>query len=237
MTKQSDPQENTATADTADDDTAAATVRIPIPATNTELFRHTATNDVLRLLLDNPYESFTIRALSRLTDHSVYSIKSSIDVLAENKLVIATPEGNRRLVRINRSRANKPDEPVLQIPQSEFHRPVKTALDELRDEVDEVLGVLVFGSVARGQADRQSDIDLWVLVGDGDGEQHRVNEIAKELGQKQFDGDRYEFQIMVESDDSARSYADRLREIFTDAITLYSTETLQELKREILSNA
>lgn len=80
----------------------------------------------------------------------------------------------------------KPDEPVLRIPQEEFHEPVRTALDRLQTELDAVQGVVLFGSVARGQADRQSDIDLWVLVEDDRGEQHRANEIAAQLGQERL---------------------------------------------------
>ncbi|WP_276256796.1 nucleotidyltransferase domain-containing protein [Halomontanus rarus] len=131
---------------------------------------------------------------------------------------------------------SKPDDPVLQIPQPEFHDPVRTALNRLDTELDGVRGILVFGSVARGQADRQSDIDLWVLV-DSRSEQHRANEIAKELGQERFDGERYEFQVMVESTESAHGYTDRLTDIFTDAITLEESEALQQLKEEVLTNA
>jgi len=95
----------------------------------------------------------------------------------------------------------------------------------------------VFGSVARGQADRQSDIDLWVLVAGSRAQRHQGNEVAKELSQRPFDGDRYTFQVVVETSDSPAGYADRLSEIFTDAITLYETEALEALKREVLTNA
>lgn len=211
-----------------------AAVSIPIPAPNADLFRYKATNDILRLLVDNPYETFTIRDLGRLTDHTPYSVKSAVDVLEDNDIVIAKPEGNRRPVGINRACVSKPDDPILRIPQPEFHDPVRTALDRLQTELDDVRGILIFGSVARGQADRQSDIDLWVLLGDSRGDQHRANEIAKELGQQRFDGERYEFQILVESIESAHGYADRLEDIFTDAITLEESDILHELKDEVL---
>jgi predicted nucleotidyltransferase len=149
---------------------------------------------------------------------------------------VVDTEGNRRLVSINRSRVAKPDDPVLRVPQSEFHPPLRAALDRIHADLSEVKGVLVFGSVARGRADRRSDIDLWVLAGDRI-EQHRANELAKELGQERFDGDRYEFQILVETPDSARSHGNRLKEVFADAITLVDSDTLHNLKHEVLSNA
>jgi predicted nucleotidyltransferase len=215
-------------------ETEQATVGIPIPAPDPDLFRHTATDDVLQLLLDNPYEQFTIRELSRLTDTEA--------------------EGNRRLVGINRTRVTKPDDPVLRVPQPEFHEPVRAALDRIRDELSAVQGVLVFGSVARGRADRQSDIDLWVLADDR-ADQHRANELAKELEQERFGGvgtpdrrrrydrattgggDRYEFQILVETPESARSHGDRLKDVFADAITLVDSDVLRDLKHEVMSNA
>ena len=213
-----------------------ATVELPIPTPDPNLFRHTATDDLLQLLLDNPYEQFTIRELGRLTDNAAQSVKRAVDVLEANGLVVVEAEGNRRLVGINRTRVTKPDDSVLRIPQPEFQGPVRAALGRIRDELAEVHGVLVFGSVARGQADRQSDIDLWVLAGDR-ADQHRANELAKALGQKQFDGDRYEFQILVETLESARSHGDRLEDAFADAITLEDSDTLHDLKHEVMSDA
>jgi len=214
-----------------------ASVRVPVPTPAPDLFKHKATNDVLGVLVDAPYETFTIRELSRLTDHSTSRLRMPSTILEGNGLVVTERAGNRRPVQIDRTRVKKPDDPVLRIPQVEYHGPVRAALARLREELGDVRGVLVFGSVARGQADRQSDIDLWVLVGEASGDQHRANEIAAELGQQRFDGDRYEFQILVESLDSARGYRDRLAEIFTEGITLQDSEALQTLRSEVSDSA
>lgn len=218
------------------DTTDQATVGLPIPAPDPDLFRHTATDDILRLCLDNAYERFTIRELGRLTDNAAQSVKRAVDVLEANDIVVCDTQGNRRLVAINRSRVTKPDDPILRIPQPEFHEPVRTALDRIRSNLDDISGVLVFGSVARGRADRQSDIDLWVLAGSRS-DQHRANELAKELGQERFDGDRYEFQILVETPESARNYGERLEDIFANGITLVDSDTLRDIKRTVMGDA
>lgn len=220
-----------------DDGATQATIGLPIPAPDPDLFRHTATNDLLRLLLDNPYEQFTIRELARLTDNAAQSVKRAVDALEANGLLVVAPEGNSKLVGINRDRLSKPDDPVLRIPQRDFHPPVRAALDRLRAELNGIAGVLVFGSVARGRADRQSDIDLWVLARDRASQQHRANEISKELEQERFDGERYEFQILVESPESARGHGDRLEDVFTDGITLVDSDKLRDLKQEVLNSA
>jgi len=41
---------------------------------------------------------------------------------------------------------------------------VREAIDALVGRLNDILDVLVYGSVARGEADRQSDVDIWVLV-------------------------------------------------------------------------
>lgn len=216
--------------------TEQATVGLPIPAPEPDLFRHTATGDLLELLFDNPYERFSLRELGRLTDNATQSVKRAVDVLEANGLVVVDVEGNRRLVGINKTRVREPDDPVLRIPQSEFHQPVRAALDRIRDELRAVRGVLVFGSVAKGRADRRSDVDLWVLAADR-ADQHRANELAKELGQERFGGDRYEFQILVETPESARARSDRLEDVFVGAITLVGSDTLRDLKHEVMSDA
>ncbi|WP_266081511.1 nucleotidyltransferase domain-containing protein [Haladaptatus caseinilyticus] len=63
----------------------------------------------------------------------------------------------------------------------------------------------MFGSVARGEADRKSEIDLFVLVeGDRTVVRRIVTEVVAELGDEQFDGDRYEFESYVESVEDGR---------------------------------
>lgn len=220
----------------ADGQSEQTTVGVPIPPPEPDLFRHGATTDVLRVLIDNPYKQFTIRELGRLTDNAAQSVTRAVDVLEPNGLVVAESEGNRRLISINRAQLSIPDDPILRIPQPEFHEPVRAAIEQLQAEIESTAGVLLFGSVARGDADRQSDIDLWMLSTER-GVQHTANEIGKKLGNKRFDGDRYEFQILVETPDSARSQADRLREIFTDAITLVESEQLTTLKQAVLNSA
>ncbi|ELZ28698.1 nucleotidyltransferase [Halogeometricum pallidum JCM 14848] len=161
----------------------------------------------------------------------------TVDLLAETDLVHITREGNRKLVQINRERLTKPDDPVLQIPQSEFHDPVRTLVDTLRSRIDNIAGILVFGSVARGEADRSSDIDCFVLVTDEKATAQRIaHEVARDLEEQRFAGDRYQFQVLAESMESVSNIGDRLREIFTEGIVLYETEHLHTAKQEVLTN-
>ena len=133
-------------------------------------------------------------------------------------------------------------------------------------------GIILFGSVARSEADRQSDIDLWVLVdGDKIQQRHTANKLSKHLGglqipstialndalnadfetgwnevkQKLEAGDqdwasaqRYSFEILLETPRSIVNQLDRVdaEKLFGEGITLRSSETLDQIKQEVLDD-
>jgi predicted nucleotidyltransferase len=212
------------------------TVSLSIPVTN--LFKHKATNDVLLLLSRHSFEEYSIREIAEYTEHTEQSVKRAVDVLSENKLVKDTHEGNRRLVEINRERLSVPDDPYLQIPQTEFQKPSRAAAEEIESRLDNIQAIILYGSVARGEADRRSDIDLWVLVtGDRPKEQRKANEIRQELEERKFDGDRYGFDIDVESVSSVPKYTEELSEIVLSGITLYKKENFVAVRNLIEEEA
>ena len=121
-------------------------------------------------------------------------------------------------------------------PQSGCHQPVKTAVTKLRENISDVVGIILYGSVARGDADRRSDIDLWMLTRSGRAESQReANAIARDLEDMEFDGDRYAYDIDVEAIQAIPAYTDDIREIIVSGIPVYKTsdfETVENLLRE-----
>lgn len=208
------------------------TVSISIPARDSDLFKHKATNDVLLLLSRHRFEEFTIGELARQTGHTKPTVGRAVDVLSGNGLVVEESEGNRRLVEINRERLTVPDDPLMQIPQEEFQEPVKAAVEALKDDVEEVLGIVLHGSVARGVADRRSDVDLWMLVAENRAEaQRQVNELELDLEEETFDGERYSYDIDVEEVSSVPRYTENVREIVLSGITMYETEQFEKVQK------
>lgn len=219
------------------DHSTGTVIELSLPVANGRLFRHAATSDILDLLAANPHTAFSIRDLRRVTDHSASSVTNAVDLLSATDLVTTSYDGNRKLVQINRDRLTHPDDPVLQIPQDEFRDPVRALVDKLTAKLSTVHGVVLFGSVAQGEADRRSDIDCFVLVDDEQAlAQQTAHEIATELSDDRFNGDRFSFHVLVESIDTAQRYGDRLREIFTTGLTLVDSERLRQLKSEVLTN-
>lgn len=159
-----------------------SSIELPLPIRGAELFKHTASPYVLNFLADNPEVNVSIRQLTRVTPVTERATGEAVDALEANDLVETVHEGNARRVHIKRTRLHRPDDPVQNVPQVPFRTPVRVAKHYVEDELDGVLGIVLFGSTARGEADRRSDIDLWILVGGDLMEQrHKANKLARDL--------------------------------------------------------
>ncbi|PGF14890.1 hypothetical protein CP556_01300 [Natrinema sp. CBA1119] len=163
-------------------ESAGAAIGLALPVRDPGLFKHSAGPHVLNFLSDNPDIDVSVRQLATVTPVSERATRDAVDALEANDLVETFHEGNARRVHINRTRLDRPNDPIRSVPQTRFQTPVRVAQQYIDDELDRVEGIVLFGSVARGEADRQSDIDLWILV-DGDHLQrrHEANKLANRL--------------------------------------------------------
>lgn len=211
-------------------------ILFPIPLGEDRIFRNQAMDDILELLYRNPHEEFGVRQLREVTGHGAQTVDTALTLFGQINIINARREGNRKLISINRERVQKPEDPILEIPQEEFRNPIKLFTDRVRNEQGEnLVGILVFGSVARGEADRASDIDLQVIVENNLLQVRRsIQEIRQEIEHERFDGERYELQVMVESVETATQYGEKLKEIFSNGITLYESEQLETVKDGVL---
>jgi len=114
------------------------------------------------LLIRNPFREFSVRQLRDITDNGSKTTSRAVALLQQLALVRVDESGRSKRVRINRERVSIPDEPLFRLPQDEFREPVRAFAERVRTEVPSFSALLVFGSVARGEADRRSDIDVWM---------------------------------------------------------------------------
>lgn len=211
-------------------------IELQYPFPGDRVFRYQAMQDVLDILIDQPYATYSMSELANLTGANQGTISKAVRLLSELDVVETEPDGRTQQVRINRERLTKPD-PILSIPQAEFHQPVRAFLERLQDQLDELVGVVLFGSVARGEADRTSDIDLLVIVDeDRTAARRTVQSVVSELEDKRFEGNRYTFQPLVESTDSVQRIGDQLRPQFDDGITLVGSDQLSQLRTEVYAD-
>lgn len=211
-------------------------VRLPVPLGDPDAFRYGATADILHILVDNPDREFTNRELHRITGSGLSGVNAAVDTLEALGVITVNRSGRANAVRMNPEMLVKPDDPVTTIPQSEYHAPVRAILTALETRIDGAIGVVLFGSVARGTADRTSDIDLFVVVeNDRMQAQREAHAIEQELVDKQFDGDRYKAHIVVEPKESATNH-DRIQKILADGLTLRNSPALDEVKQEVFGS-
>ena len=214
----------------------------PDPNVDTGIFRIEAADDILRLLVDAHETEFTIPELVDATDVARSTVWRAIDLLDGIGAVHIRETPQRNYVSINVDNLEK-DDPILAIKLSQFHEPIRAFISHIQEvligttDVNSLVGIVVFGSVARGEADRQSDIDLFVVVdGDRTTARRTVEPVVADLEDQRFDGDRFVFEPYVESTNSAQQAESKLREIFLEGITVYEDEKLHSGRKEALSD-
>ncbi|MDQ2074697.1 nucleotidyltransferase domain-containing protein [Haloarcula sp. H-GB4] len=212
------------------------------PDPDTDVFRISAADDILRLLVDAHDTEFTIPELVDATGVTRSTVWRAVSLLDSIGAIQIRETPQRNYITINPNRLQK-DDPILAIPQSEFHAPIRTFVDRAQaaltdaDDVDELLGIVVFGSVARGEADRQSDIDCFVVVdGDRTTARRRITDVVGDLQSDRFDGERFAFEPYVESAESAYRAGSKLREIFAEGITVYGSDQLDSVRKEAVAD-
>jgi len=216
--------------------TEGSYVRLPVPLGDPDAFRYGATADILHLLVDNPEREFTNRELHRVTAKGLSSVNAAVDTLETLGVITVDRSGRANAVRMDSEMLVKSDDPVTTIPQSEYHAPVRAILTGLEERIGDDVGVVLFGSVARGTADRTSDIDLFVVVEEDRMQaQREAHTIEQEIADEQFDGDRYEAHIIVEPKESASDH-DRISDILAEGLTLRDSPALDSVKREGFEN-
>lgn len=211
-------------------------LELPLPQ-DQHIFRYKAADDILELLYRNPHKQFTVTELRQTTEHGGKSVDKALNILDSLDLIEKSTQGRNSLIQINQEHIQKPDDPLLEIPQKEFRKPVKEFLDKAEETVgNNLVGVILFGSVARGEADRTSDIDIQVIVEDNVVEARRdLQDIRKNIVDRKFNGSRYEIQLLVESVKSAETHGEKLQEIFSEGITLYSSSKLDQVKEAVFN--
>lgn len=208
----------------------------------TDVFRISAADEILRLLADAHQTEFSVPELVDATGAARSTVWRAVDLLDDLGVVRVRETPQRNYVSIDPERLQK-DDPIFAIDQTEFHRPVRAFVERVgnefdeNDDIEELVGIVVFGSVARGEADRQSDIDLFVVVG-GDRTIARrlVTDVVSDLAEERFDGDRFAFEPYVESVESAKRAGSKLREIFAEGITIVDSERLSSIRKTVITN-
>jgi predicted nucleotidyltransferase len=197
-------------------------IRIPIQKIATErIFKWNYTRDLLLFLAKNPYKSFMVsEIIENLDIRSRDSLTKLLNALKEADLIETVRIGRKRFVSINKNLIEMPEDPIFQIPQDEYRIVVKTIVDAIL-EFKGIDAIILFGAVARGNADRMSDIDIMVIGKDATFLQEKASEIAYGCRSGKIFPERFEVNIRVISEEELKTPRGYIKDALNEGIILY----------------
>lgn len=150
----------------------------------TDLLGKEYKREVLQFLKENQGDLFSINEITQHTSGSNPSVKNFLQDLADLGIVKFRKKPNSYLVEYNPdSRYDNAIKEMLRADISDLWKNAVLFAQSLMDDYsDQIDSVILFGSVARGTADSNSDIDILVLIPDSVSKpdfQSEVRELAR----------------------------------------------------------
>jgi predicted nucleotidyltransferase/biotin operon repressor len=159
--------------------------------------------EVLKFLKDNPDDFFSINEIAEKTSGSNPSVKKFLEELSDIGLVKFRKKAGSYLVEYDpSSRYDDAVEAVFGVEIRDMRRKAERFAYDLFNHTDEdfqekLFSIVLYGSVARGTADSNSDIDILILVNKTE-DKDAVMDKALEVAKKRSDSDN-EIVPMVET--------------------------------------
>jgi predicted nucleotidyltransferase len=197
-------------------------IKVPIQNAATEkIFRWSYARDLLMLLAKNPYDSFTVsEIISRLDIKSRDSLSKLLDAMKDAEIIESVRVGRKRFISINKEYIEIPKDPLFQIPQKEYRKVLKIILDKIIKNRD-VRKVILFGAMARGTADRMSDIDILVVGKNISKLQNRLSKISYDAKSGRILPERFELNIKIITPLEFKTARGFVKDAQTEGILLY----------------
>ncbi|MFP4046005.1 MAG: nucleotidyltransferase domain-containing protein [Candidatus Aenigmatarchaeota archaeon] len=145
------------------------------------LVRRTAL-DLLKELIQHPDRELSIRALGKEAEISYVTARNLVSKLLQSGLLKEEKKSNGRFISLNtdspyygliKEMVRMDTRPLVEVAES--------YAKEVSEKVEDVEAILLYGSVARGDPDLSSDIDILVLV---KGETEKPESIAGKIADK-----------------------------------------------------
>lgn len=131
---------------------------------------------ILNYFIENPYGEVYLRELAKKLKLSPFSIKKYVDLFIEEDLVIEEKRANLRYFKAN---INNFVFKYIKITTNLYTIQKAGLLEFLREKITNLSSITLFGSIARGEDDGKSDIDLIVI---GKTKYLNLSEIEGKLG-------------------------------------------------------
>ena len=143
--------------------------------------------DVLEELVDNPDYMFTVNELAEKVSGSYNSVSKFLRELEEFNVVSFKKKGSSYLIEYNQdSRYHNVIKSLLKADNTPLMEAAEEYAEKLHEESDLkdwIKSIALFGSVARGTAGPNSDIDILILT-DGEAKDERLKSEARKFAQE-----------------------------------------------------
>ncbi len=169
-----------------------------------QLYRKIAQLKVLGLFVKNPYERYYLREAARMLKISPMTVKRALDLLVDERLLVREEFKDRLLYKAN---MGSPAFLHLKAAYNLAWLEQKRVVDYLAERLPGMSSLVLYGSLAKGENDGKSDIDLLAIA----------PQKNKETGLSQYLG--RETSLVVFSPSEWVEQAKKNRAFYIDVIT------------------
>lgn len=115
--------------------------------------------EIIKLFLKTPEKEYYFREIAKKLNKEPSHYQKYLDNLVEDKILLDERRGNMRFFRLNQKH------PLYEEIKSIVSKTIglESELKELVDKLDNVECAFVFGSIARGTENSNSDVDLMLI--------------------------------------------------------------------------
>jgi|SRR3989344_3828258 len=115
---------------------------------------------ITKFFLENPYDEVYLREIAKKIKISPFAAKKYIDILLKENIIQEERKANLRYIKAN---VNNPFYKHLKIAFN-INLILKSGLIEyLKESIPNITSITLYGSLAKGEDDKKSDIDLLVI--------------------------------------------------------------------------
>ncbi|MEF8875062.1 MAG: nucleotidyltransferase domain-containing protein [Candidatus Thermoplasmatota archaeon] len=180
---------------------------------------------VIKALMEYPDRDWGLNDIAEESEVSKTTVWRAVNRLEERNYVSASEVGRSKLVKVKNRKVLKRILKASRAEIDELEEAAKRFVGEIR-KFEGVKKCVLFGSVARGTADLNSDIDILILFQDRDEKtEDEISQIAEKISSKESVRimpdvmEKERFELMEKHEDS---FAENIKE---EGITLYEEDS------------
>lgn len=182
---------------------------------------------VIKALMEYPDRDWGLKDISEESGVSKTTVWRAVNRLEERNYVSTSEVGRSKLVEVKNRKVLKRILKASRAEIDELEEAAKRFVGEIRN-FEEVKKCVLFGSVARGTADLNSDIDILILFQDGDEKtEDEISQIAEKISSEESVRimpdvmEKERFELMEKHEDS---FAENIKK---EGITLYEEDSYE----------